>query len=142
MHALDLLGDPVRRRILELMRGGERTAGELADTIGDEFGISQPGVSRHLRLLREHGFTTVRADGTRRLYALAPGPLREASDWLDAFSAAWTPRLDALETEIARGKRARRRASANAGTAHPAPSHHAPAAHHATERPDTNQESA
>ncbi len=82
MHALDILGDPVRRRILELLAGGERAAGELGAVVQDEFGISQPAVSQHLRVLRETGFARVRADGTRRLYAADPDRLREADDWL------------------------------------------------------------
>ncbi len=108
MHALDVLGDPVRRRILELLTDGERAAGDLAELIGVEFGISQPAVSQHLRTLRTHGFTTVRPAGPRRLYAIDPEPLRQADDWLADFRRFWAPRLDALDTEIARGKRARR----------------------------------
>ncbi|MGC0250954.1 ArsR/SmtB family transcription factor [Pseudactinotalea sp. Z1748] len=108
MHALDVLGDPVRRRLLELLAEGERPAGELATWIGAEFGISQPAVSQHLRVLRTQGFTTVRADGSRRLYAVDTEPLRQADDWLSPFRAFWAPRLAALETEIARGKRERR----------------------------------
>lgn len=113
MHALDVLGDPVRRRLLELLAEGERPAGELATRIGAEFGISQPAVSQHLRVLRTHGFTTVRADGSRRLYAVDPEPLRQADDWLSPFRAFWAPRLAALETEIARGKRERRHHPSN-----------------------------
>jgi DNA-binding transcriptional ArsR family regulator len=85
VHALDVLGDPVRRRILELLAGGERPAGALGAVLGDEFGISQPAVSQHLRVLRESGFATVRADGTRRLYRADPARLREADDWLRAL---------------------------------------------------------
>jgi DNA-binding transcriptional ArsR family regulator len=76
--------------------------------IREEFGITQPAVSAQLRVLREAGFATVRPEGTRRLYAVAPGPLREVDDWLDRFRAFWTPHLDALATEVARGRRARR----------------------------------
>ncbi|HWK29192.1 MAG TPA: metalloregulator ArsR/SmtB family transcription factor [Solirubrobacter sp.] len=108
MHALDVLGDPVRRRILELLASGERSSGAIAETIREEFGISQPAVSQHLRVLREAGFATVRPEGTRRLYAVNPEPLREVDVWLDSFRAFWTPHLDALATEIARGKRQRR----------------------------------
>jgi len=82
VHALDVLGDPVRRRILELLAGGERTAGQIAAAVGAEFGISQPAVSQHLRVLRDAGFARVRADGTRRLYAADPDRLREADEWL------------------------------------------------------------
>jgi DNA-binding transcriptional ArsR family regulator len=106
--AFDVLGDPVRRRILELLAGGELTSGAICDVIRREFGISQPAVSAQLRVLRESGFTAVRAEGTRRLYAVSPGPLREVDDWLDRFRAFWTPHLDALATEVARGRRARR----------------------------------
>lgn len=108
MHAFDVLGDPVRRRILELLAEGEQTAGALTDVVVAEFGISQPAVSRHLRVLRDSGFTTVRVDGTRRVYAVDTSPLREADEWLARFRALWDPHLDALETEIARGKKERR----------------------------------
>ena len=108
VHALDILGDPIRRRLLELLADGERSAGELADRIGQEFGVSQPAVSQHLKVLRLHGFAFVRTDGQRRLYALDAEPLREADQWLSTFRAFWKPRLAALETEIARGKRERR----------------------------------
>lgn len=73
-----------------------------------EFGITQPAVSRHLRVLRESGFATVRAEGTRRLYALDPAGMAEADAWLDQFRAFWANRLDALGTELARGRRERR----------------------------------
>ena len=108
MHALDLLGDPVRRRILELLAEGERSAGEIGEVIQREFGISQPAVSQHLRVLRESGFTTVRPDGARRVYAVDPGPLAAASAWFDPFRRYWQPHFDALGTELARGRRARR----------------------------------
>ncbi len=85
VHALDVLGDPVRRRILELLAAGERSAGALGGIVREEFGISQPAVSQHLRVLREAGFATVRADGTRRLYRAEPSRLREADDWLRAL---------------------------------------------------------
>jgi DNA-binding transcriptional ArsR family regulator len=83
MHAFDVLGDPVRRRILELLADGERAAGEIGAIVQEEFGISQPGVSQHLRVLRENGFTIVRAAGTRRLYSVDPAPLQEIDNWLD-----------------------------------------------------------
>ncbi|MFY1669937.1 ArsR/SmtB family transcription factor [Plantactinospora sp. WMMB334] len=115
MHAFDVLGDPVRRRILELLVDGERSAGEVSAVIQKEFGISQPGVSQHLRVLRENGFTTVRAAGTRRLYAVDPTPLEEIDRWLERYRGFWTQRLDALGTEIARGRRERRRADRPTG---------------------------
>jgi len=103
-----VLGDPVRRRILELLADGEQTAGALTDAVRAEFGISQPAVSQHLKVLRETGFTTVRAEGTRRLYAVNPTALSEVDQWLDRFRAFWSQRMDALETELARGARAAR----------------------------------
>lgn len=108
MHALDVLGDPVRRRILELLATGEQSSGEVSAVIQAEFGISQPAVSQHLRTLRENGFATVRADGTRRLYAVDAAPLREVDAWLERFRGFWNQRLDALGTELARGKRQRK----------------------------------
>jgi len=108
MHALDVLGDPIRRRLLELLAEGETSAGDLGRIVQQEFGISQPAVSQHLRVLRESGFATVRPDGTRRLYAIDPAPLAEADAWFAAFRRFWQPRLDALGTELARGRRARR----------------------------------
>ena len=111
MHALDILGDPVRRRILELMADGERSAGDLGDVVRREFGISQPAVSQHLRVLRESGFARVRPDGTRRLYAIEPEPLAAAAAWFDPFRRFWQPRFDALGTELARGRRQRRLAA-------------------------------
>jgi DNA-binding transcriptional ArsR family regulator len=82
VHAFDVLGDPVRRRILELLAGGERSAGSLTTVIRDEFGITQPAVSQHLRALREAGFVRVRPDGTSRFYSAEAARLREADDWL------------------------------------------------------------
>ena len=113
--AFDVLGDPVRRRILELLAGGELSSGAICDVIRAEFGITQPAVSAQLRVLRESGFATVRPEGTRRLYAVAPAPLREVDDWLDRFRAYWTPHLDALATEVARGRAARRPSSDTRG---------------------------
>ncbi len=108
MHAFDVLGDPVRRRILELLADGELPAGQITAVVQLEFGITQPGVSQHLRVLRENGFARVRPDGARRLYAVDPAPLQDVDRWLDRFRRAWDQRLDALATELARGKRARR----------------------------------
>lgn len=119
MHAFDILGDPVRRRILELLADGEQTSGAVSSIIQEEFGISQPAVSQHLKVLRDHGFATVRAEGVRRLYAVEPGPLREVDVWLERFRRFWNQHLDALATELARGKR-ERRARAEAST-NPAP---------------------
>jgi DNA-binding transcriptional ArsR family regulator len=108
VHAFDVLGDPVRRRILELLADGERTSGAVSAAIREEFGISQPAVSQHLKVLRDNGFASVRPEGTRRLYAVNPQPLQDIDAWLDHFRRFWTPPLQALATELARGKRARR----------------------------------
>ncbi|MDT7782497.1 MAG: hypothetical protein QOF58_916 [Pseudonocardiales bacterium] len=108
VHAFDVLGDPVRRRILELLASGERAAGDVGATVQAEFGITQSAVSQHLKVLRSNGFVQVRAEGTRRLYAVAPDPLQEIDTWLDHFRRFWEPHLDALATELARGKRERR----------------------------------
>jgi DNA-binding transcriptional ArsR family regulator len=121
MHALDVLGDPVRRRILELIADGEEPAGSIAEVVCEEFGISQPAVSQHLRVLRENGFATVRPEGTRRLYAVDPNGPREASEWLSPFEHFWRGPLAALGTELARGKRQRRLAEERTGYADPHP---------------------
>jgi DNA-binding transcriptional ArsR family regulator len=109
MNAFDVLGDPVRRRVLELLADGEQTAGAITDVIRAEFALSQQAVSQHLRVLREHGFASVRAEGTRRFYAVEPGPLSEVDAWLDRFRRFRDQRLDALETELARGRRITRK---------------------------------
>lgn len=108
MHAFDVLGDPVRRRILELLAVGEQSAGEIGAVVQREFKISQPGVSQHLRVLRENGFTTVRAAGTRRMYTVNPTPLQEIDQWLERYRGFWIQRLDALGTELARDRHQRR----------------------------------
>jgi DNA-binding transcriptional ArsR family regulator len=108
VHAFDVLGDPVRRRILELLAESELSSGAVCAVIRDEFGISQPAVSQHLKVLRDSGFATVRPEGARRLYAVQHEPLRDVDAWLARFRRAWTPHLDALATELARGKRERR----------------------------------
>ena len=108
MHAFDVLGDPVRRRILELLAEGELSAGAISATVQDEFGISQPAVSQHLKVLRDSGFASVRAAGARRLYAVDAPPFRELDEWLGHFRGFWEQRLDSLATDLARGKRERR----------------------------------
>jgi DNA-binding transcriptional ArsR family regulator len=105
MGAFDILGDPVRRRIVELLGSGEHSSGAIVEVIGREFGISQPAVSQHLRVLRESGFARVRREGARRLYAVEPEPLREVDAWVQHFRNFWEPKFMALNTEIARGKR-------------------------------------
>jgi DNA-binding transcriptional ArsR family regulator len=97
MHAFDVLGDPVRRRILELLADGERSAGEVSSVVQNEFGISQPAVSQHLRVLRESGFTSVRPVGARRLYAVDPIPLRQVDEWLEQFRRTWEESYERLD---------------------------------------------
>ena len=109
MHALDVLGDPVRRRILEVLAKGEITASDIAQVIAAEFDISQAAVSQHLKVLRDNGFASVRPEGQRRHYNIETTRLQEVDAWLDHFRAFWEPKLDALATEIARGKKQRRK---------------------------------
>jgi DNA-binding transcriptional ArsR family regulator len=101
---LRALADPSRRTILDRLSRGPVTAGELAAM----FPIARPGVSRHLRVLREAGLVEVRAEAQSRVYSLRADPLAEVDAWLDPYRALWEHRLDALRTEIARGKRERR----------------------------------
>jgi len=108
MQAFDVLGDPVRRRMLELLARRERSAGDLVEAVQKEFGISQAAVSQHLKVLRDNGFATVRVDGARRVYALSAEPLRTIDEWLDQFRGFWEQRLQVLTKEVARGKRERR----------------------------------
>lgn len=104
MHALDVLGEPTRRRILELLLDGERPAGEIVAVLQRERSISQPAVSQHLRVLRDSGLARVRSEGRRRVYALEPARLREADAWLERFRCFWESRLDALGEELERGR--------------------------------------
>src|SRR5581483_5009128 len=108
MHVFEVLSDPVRRRILELLGRGEMASGEVVDVIGAEFGITQAAVSQHLKVLRESGFARVRAEAQRRLYAMDAAGLQAVDAWVGQFRIFWEPKLDALATEIARGKRTRR----------------------------------
>jgi DNA-binding transcriptional ArsR family regulator len=102
--ALRALADPSRRTVVERLARGPVTAGELAELLP----IARPGVSRHLRVLREAGLVEVRAEAQRRVYSLRAEPLAEIDEWLGPYRALWEQRLDALHTEIARGKRERR----------------------------------
>ena len=101
---LQALADPSRRTVLEILRDHEASAGELADALP----IARPGVSRHLRVLREAGLVDVRQESQRRIYRLRPEALVEVDEWLESYRALWRNRLDALHTEVARGKKARR----------------------------------
>lgn len=108
MHAFDVLGDPVRRRILELLANGEHASGDVVAVISREFGITQAAVSQHLKVLRDSGFARVRPEGARRIYVLDPAPLQGIDEWLERYRGFWTHKLDALATEVARGKRTRK----------------------------------
>jgi DNA-binding transcriptional ArsR family regulator len=92
----EVLVDPTRRRILDLLREGERSVGDLVAALA----LSQPGVSKHLRVLREAGFVAVRRDAQRRWYGLNPAPLAEVDDWLQPYRRLWADRLDALERHL------------------------------------------
>lgn len=109
MHAFDVLGDPVRRRILELLLGQKLSSGEIVSVIQKEVSISQSAVSQHLKVLRENGFAQVSIDGAKRIYALETQGLEDVDAWLSGFRHFWAPKFAALETEIARGKRKRAR---------------------------------
>jgi DNA-binding transcriptional ArsR family regulator len=108
MHIFDVLADPVRRRILEILGQGEMASGDVVKAIGGEFGITQAAVSQHLKVLRDAGFAKVRPVAQRRLYSVDPAGLQAVDEWVAQFRGFWEPRLDALATEIARGKRERR----------------------------------
>jgi len=115
VHAFDVLGDPVRRRILELLAEGELSSGAITEMVRAEFGISQPAVSQHLKVLRDSGFASVRPEGARRLYAVDAAPLHDVDRWLDPFRHFWVQRLDSLATELARGRRRSRREASPTG---------------------------
>jgi DNA-binding transcriptional ArsR family regulator len=104
VKALEALADPTRRTIVELLANGERSAGEIAA----QFETSRPGVSRHLRVLREHGLVRAREEGRLRLYSLDPGPLAELDEWLARYRSFWTNRLDALGVELHRRRKENR----------------------------------
>jgi DNA-binding transcriptional ArsR family regulator len=93
---LEVIAEPTRRRILDAVRDRERSVGELVD----EVGMPQPGVSRHLKVLRDAGLVEVRRDAQRRLYRLRPEPLMELDAWLEPYRAQWAARLDSLERHL------------------------------------------
>ena len=111
MHAFDVLSDPVRRRILQLLSDHDHSSGEIVDVVREEFGITQSAISQHLKVLRNNGFAAVSADGARRIYALDPSGFETADEWLAPFRRFWAPKFESLATEIARGKRQRRKSS-------------------------------
>ena len=108
MHAFDVLADPVRRRVLEILGQGDHASGEIVEIVSREFGIGQSAVSQHLKVLRENGFANVTVSGARRIYALEVVSLSEVDQWLSQFRQYWGRRFEALATEVARGKRKRR----------------------------------
>ena len=108
MHAFDVLADPVRRCILEILSQGEHASGEIVDIVSRDFGIGQSAVSQHLKVLRESGFANVEVRGARRIYKIDAAPLSEVDQWLSQFRQYWGPKMEALATEVARGKRKRR----------------------------------
>jgi DNA-binding transcriptional ArsR family regulator len=96
MTAFQALSDPTRLQIVELLRTGEREAGEIAA----HFSTSRPGISRHLRVLREHNMVRVRSEAQRRIYTLNPAPLRDLYRWLESYRKFWEDRLDALDAHV------------------------------------------
>jgi DNA-binding transcriptional ArsR family regulator len=114
MGVFEALADPVRRSMVEALAAGEQQAGSLVAVARARFGISQPAGSQHLRVLREQGVVAVRVDGTRRWYGVRSEALSELDRWLDQFRQTWDQPLDALATELARGRRERRRAAREA----------------------------
>jgi len=104
MHPFTVLGDPVRRRLVEVLAGGERSAGELVEVVGAEFGIGQSAVSQQLQVLRENGFASVRAEGRRRYYSLEAQPLTAIGAWLQHYGAFWSTALDDLALEVERSR--------------------------------------
>jgi DNA-binding transcriptional ArsR family regulator len=104
VNALEALADPTRRQIVELLAARDRNAGEIAS----HFHVSRPAVSRHLRVLREHGLVQARSKGQQRIYSLDPGPLAELDEWLAHYRSFWTNRLDALDTQIKRARKEKR----------------------------------
>jgi DNA-binding transcriptional ArsR family regulator len=111
MKVFEAVADPTRREILGLLRDRERTAGEVAE----EFPISRPAISRHLRVLRECGLVSWRGDGQRRIYRLQAGPLAEVDAWVAQYRGFWSSRLDALQSHI-EGKARTTRATTAGGT--------------------------
>ncbi|MGZ7003900.1 MAG: ArsR/SmtB family transcription factor [Acidimicrobiales bacterium] len=96
LSVFDVIAEPNRRRILDLLRDGERPVGAIVD----ELDISQPAVSKHLRVLREAGFVESRSQGQRRLYRMRPEPLQEIDEWLEPYRVIWASHLDALERHL------------------------------------------
>ena len=102
LHPFEALADPTRRRIVEALRDGERPVGDIVERAG----IHQSGVSRHLRILEESGFVTMRPDGQRRLYSLRPEPFLQLDGWLAHYRSTWESRLDRFGAALERKRRA------------------------------------
>lgn len=109
MDVFEAVAEPTRRAVLDLLAHNERSAGELVAAFPE---LTQPAVSRHLRILRESNLVDVRADGTRRMYSLRPAALRELDRWLDSYRQFWTGRLDDLERHLDAKANARAKGSA------------------------------
>ena len=103
--AFQILADPTRRRLVEALREGERSVGELVELVD----IGQPGVSRQLAILQDAQFVVVRPDGRRRLYALRPDPFRELDQWMEGYRDMWESRLDRFAAELVRRKKRKQR---------------------------------
>jgi DNA-binding transcriptional ArsR family regulator len=121
--AFDVLRDPVRRRILEVLAGRESSAGEIGAVVRAEFGISQPAVSLHLRVLRDRRLATVRASGAQRLYSIDPTPLEDIDAWLDRFRPLRTHGPTGASPNIAGDKRDRHHDAVSSPSAGPAKKH-------------------
>ena len=106
-----ILADPTRRRLVEALRGGERSVGELVDLVD----IGQPGVSRQLAILQDAQFVVVRPEGRRRLYALRPDPFRELDQWMEGYRDMWESRLDRFAAELTRRRRRKQRGTRKQG---------------------------
>ena len=109
MHAFAVLADPVRRCIVEQLMDRELSSGEIVNTVGAEFGISQSAISQQLKVLRENGFASVAIDGNRRLYSLDSKGFEQMEEWLAPFRRFWAPKFEALAKEVARGKRSKKK---------------------------------
>lgn len=107
MQVFAVLGDPVRRRILEHLCGRDLSSGDVVATVGEEFGISQSAISQHLKVLRDNRLANVRVDGARRIYSLEPQGLQDVDQWLAPFKRFWEPKLEALAKEVERGNKDR-----------------------------------
>ena len=109
MHAFAVLADPVRRCIVEQLLEQELTSGEIVNTVGNQFGISQSAVSQQLKVLRENGFAHVAIDGNRRIYSLDSTGIEQLDEWLAPFRRFWAPKFEALAKEVAQGKREKKK---------------------------------